>query len=58
MNEQIFCDFFKMLTNILGFPDVSVVKNLTANAENAGSIPGLGRFPREGNSNPLEYSGL
>ena len=47
-----------MLTNILGFPDVSVVKNLTANAENAGSIPGLGRFPREGNSNPLEYSGL
>ena len=47
-----------MLTNILGFPDVSVVKNLTANAENAGSIPGLGRFPGEGNSNPLEYSGL
>ena len=47
-----------MLAYILGFPDVSVVKNLTANAENAGSVPGLGRFPGEGNSNPLEYSGL
>ena len=24
----------------------------------AGSIPGLGRSPREGNGNPLQYSGL
>ena len=23
-----------------------------------GSIPGLGRFPREGKGNPLQYSGL
>ena len=47
-----------MLVYILGFPDDSVVKNLTANAENASSTSGLGRFPGEGNSNPLEYSGL
>ena len=26
--------------------------------ENPGSIPGLGRFPGEGNSNPLQYSCL
>ena len=36
-----------------GFPGGSVVKNLPANAEGAGSTPGLGGFPGEGNSNPL-----
>ena len=38
-----------------------VVKNLPAKAEDireAGSIPGLGRSPREGHSNPLQYSCL
>ena len=38
-----------------------VVKNLPANAgelRDAGSIPGLGRSPRGGNGNPLQYSGL
>ena len=37
---------------------VLVVKNLPANAvdlRDAGSIPGLGRFPGEGNGNPLQY---
>ena len=43
---------------ILGFPGGSVVKNLPANAEGASSTPGLGRFPGEGNSNPLQYSSL
>ena len=36
-------------------------KNLPANAEDIrdmGSIPGLGRYPGEGNSNPLQYSCL
>ena len=36
-----------------------VVKNLSANAEgikDAGSIPGLGRFPGEGN--PFQFSSL
>ena len=45
----------------LGFPGGSVVKNPSANAgdaEDVGSIPGLGRFPGEGNGNPLQYSCL
>ena len=39
-----------------GFPGGSVVKNLPANAGDAGLIPGVGRFPGEGNGNPLQYS--
>ena len=35
-----------------------MVKNPPASAGDAGSIPGLGRSPREGNSNPLQYSCL
>ena len=40
---------------------VLVVKNPPANAgdiRDAGSIPGLGRFPGEGHGNPLQYSCL
>ena len=37
----------------MGFPGDSVVKNPPANAREVGSIPGLGRFPGEGNGNPL-----
>ena len=40
------------------FPDSSVVKNLLANAGDAGSIPGLGRSSGKGNGNPLQYSCL
>ena len=35
-----------------------MVKNLLANAGDAGSIPGSGRSPGEGNDDPLQYSGL
>ena len=35
-----------------------LVKNLTANAGDMGSIPGSGRFPGEGNGNPLQCSYL
>ena len=35
-----------------------MVKNPPVNAEDAGSIPGLGRSPGEGNGNPLQYSCL
>ena len=42
----------------MGFPGDSVVKNLPDSAEDAGSIPGLGRSPREGNDNTLSYSCL
>ena len=42
----------------LGFSGGSVIKNPSANAGDAGSIPGLGRIPEEGNGNPLQYSCL
>ena len=41
-----------------GFPNSSVVKNPTDNAEDVGSIPGSGRSPEEGNGDPLQYSCL
>ena len=41
-----------------GFPGVSAVKNRPASAGDLGSIPGSGRSPGEGNSNPVQYSCL
>ena len=38
-----------------GFPGGSVEKNLSANAGDVGLTPGSGRFPGEGNGNPLQY---
>ena len=46
------------LTYPFGFPSGSVVKNLPANAEDEGLIPGSGRAPEKGNGNPLQYSCL
>ena len=40
----------------MGFPGGSDSKELICNAENLGSIPGLGRYPGEGNGYPLQYS--
>ena len=37
------------------FPGGSVVKNLPANAGDAGLILGSGRSPRRGNGNPFQY---
>ena len=48
-------------TLLLGFPGDTGVKNLLANAgdaRDAGFILGSGRFPGEGNGNPLQYSCL
>ena len=39
-----------------GFPGGSEVKNLPANAGGMDSVPGLGRFPGEGNDNPRQDS--
>ena len=50
--------FCVLLINGSGFPGGSVVKNLPPNAGNEDLIPGLGRSPGEGNSNPLQYSHL
>ena len=35
-----------------------LVKKSACNVGNLGSIPGMGRSPGEGNSYPLQYSGL
>ena len=40
------------------FPGGAVVKNPPANVGDAGSIPGSGRPPGDGNGNPLQYSCL
>ena len=42
----------------LGFSGGSDGKAFVCNAGDAGSIPGLGRYPGEGNGNPLQYSWL
>ena len=41
-----------------GFPCGSAGKESACNVGDLGSIPGLGRFPREGKGYPLQYSGL
>ena len=41
-----------------GFPGASADKEPACNEGDLGSIPGLGRCPREGNGNPLKYSCL
>ena len=46
---------------IVGLPRWLVVKKPSANAAasgDAGSVPGLGRFPGEGNGNLLQFSCL
>ena len=41
-----------------GFPGASDSKESACNAANLGSIPGLGRYPGEGNGSSLQYSCL
>ena len=43
---------------MLGSPGGSDNKESACNAGDAGSIPGLGESPGEGNGNPLQYSCL
>ena len=52
-----------MLRDCLGGEGTSLVaqtvkKTSACNVGNPGSIPGSGRFPGEGNGNPLQYSCL
>ena len=42
----------------MGIPGGTTVKNSPAKAGDTGSIPGSGRYPREGNDNPFQYSCL
>ena len=50
--------FFEELIDVMGFPGVSEGKASACNAGDLGSFPGLGRFPGEGNGNPLQHSCL
>ena len=50
--------FFNKVLLLLGLPPGSVGKESVCNAEDLGSIPGLGRSPGEGKGYPLQYSGL
>ena len=59
--DQIICTCLKIQFDLpfsLGFPGGSAGKESACNAGDLGSIPGLGRSPGEGNSYPLQYSGL
>ena len=47
-----------LINIILGFPVGSAGKESTCNVGDLGLMPRLGRFPGEGNSYPLRYSGL
>ena len=42
----------------MGFPGGSAGKESTHNVGDLGSVPGLGRSPREVKGYPLQYSGL
>ena len=44
-----------LIKKCIYYPSGSVVKNLPANAGNAGLTPGSGRSPGEVNGNPLQY---
>ena len=58
--ETVFQQLLLSNHNLLnwGFPGGSVVQNMPINARDVGLIPGSGRFPGEGNGNPLQYSYL
>ena len=58
---QPFIPFYGWIIFHMGFPGGSVVKKPPDNAEDvgdAGSIPGWGRSPGEGNGNPLQQPSL
>ena len=50
--------FLCLSDNLQGFPGSTVVKNPSANAGDASSVPGSGRSPGEGDGNPPQYSCL
>ena len=58
LNEQNIKISFFLFFFFKGFPGGSHGKESACNVEDSGSIPGSGKFPGEGNSNPLHCSGL
>ena len=61
LNISVWFYFLVLYYTSGDFPGSAVVKNSPSNAgdtRDSGLIPGLGRSPGEGNSNPLQYSCL
>ena len=56
--NRAFADDQAKTNSLVGFPCGSAGNKSTCNAGDLGSIPGLGRSPREGNGYPLQYSSL
>ena len=59
----MFSDLIPYSVNMLtlpaqGFSGGSAGKELACNVGDLGLIPGLGRYPGEGNGYPLQYSGV
>ena len=54
-NQVLWFGLLGLTSCLLGFPCSSVSKESACSAGDQGSIPGLGRSPGEGNSNPLPY---
>ena len=54
---NVVCQFSQLIING-GFPGSSIGKESACSAKDPGSIPGSGRSPGEGNSNPLQDSCL
>ena len=48
--------FLTLLVKVSGAFLAAQQKNSSANARDAGLTPGSGRFPGEGNGNPVQYS--
>ena len=61
MNIPFFIKYIIQVFIYSSVPDGSVGKESACHAGDKGdvsSIPGLGRSPREGNGDPVQYSGL
>ena len=50
------CFWFYVLSMRSASQVALVINNMSANAEDVGSIPGLGRSPGGGHGNPFQYS--
>ena len=53
---QVCMQMYRFFQNV--FMSVLIVKNPAANAGDVGPVPGWGRSPGGGHSNPLQYSRL
>ena len=58
MNDYNESGLLHLAKHIRGFPGGSVGKESACNVGDLGSIPGLGRSPGGGHSNPPQYSCL